>query len=101
MTPTNVVDYVNWKFSSFYRPEQDKAVDESLLKFRGRLSFVQFNSSKSAGFGPKYYKMCESSSGYCQQFRLYAGKKVGDSELPAREVVAVELMAPYLSKGRK
>jgi hypothetical protein len=94
-----VVDYVNRKFSSFYTLEQDIAIDESLVKFRGRLSFVQFNPSKRARFGMEYYTMCESSSGYCQQFRLYTGKEVGDSKLPSHEAIVMELMAPYLSKG--
>jgi hypothetical protein len=96
-----VVVYVNRKFSSFYTPEQDIAIDESLVKFLGKLSFVESNPSKRARFGLKYYNMFGSSSGYCQQFRLYTGKKVGDSELPSHEAVVMEmeLMAPYLSKG--
>jgi hypothetical protein len=90
------VNYINRKFSSFYTPKQVIAIDESLVKFFRRLSFVQFNPSKRTRFGVKYYKMCESSSGCCQQFRLYTGKKVGDSELPSHEAVVVEMMVLYL-----
>ncbi|KAL3225609.1 hypothetical protein MRX96_049170 [Rhipicephalus microplus] len=44
------------------------------MKFRGRLSYVQFNPSKRARFGVKFYKLCESSSGYCLNFSIYTGK---------------------------
>jgi hypothetical protein len=64
-----VVENINWKFSSLSTPEQDMAIDESLVKFCGRLSFIQFNPSKRVRFVLEYYKMCESSSGDCQQFR--------------------------------
>jgi hypothetical protein len=93
-----VVEHVKWNFWSLYTLEQDIAIDESLVKFCRRLSFVQFNPLKRARFGLKYYKMYESSSGYCLQFRLYRGKKVGDSELPSYEAVVMDPMAPYLSE---
>ena len=43
--------------------------------------------------------MSDSNTGYCQQFRLYTGQKVGDSELLSNEAIVMELMAPYMSKG--
>ena len=51
---------------------QDIAVDESLMKVCGRLSLIQFNPTKQTNFGIKYYKLYESSSGYCTQFRIYS-----------------------------
>ncbi|KAG8239481.1 hypothetical protein J437_LFUL018989 [Ladona fulva] len=56
-----------------YDPQQNLAVDESLMKFRGRLSYVQYNPSKRAQFGVKFYKICESTYGYCMQFSIYTG----------------------------
>lgn len=50
------------------------AVDESLIKFRSRLSYVQFNSSKRARFGAKFHKLCESSRSYCLNSSIYTGK---------------------------
>jgi len=51
---------------------QDIAVDESLMKLCGRLSLIKFNPTKQAHFGIKYYKLYDSSSGYCTQFRIYS-----------------------------
>ena len=84
------IDYINNKFQTLYTLMQDIAVDESLtlmqditvdeslMKLCGRLSFIQFNPTKQAHFGVKYYKLCESSSSHCAQFRIYSW----DSEPP-------------------
>ena len=64
------------------------SVDESLMKFRGRLSYIQFNPSKRARFGVKFYKLCESSFGYCYRFKIYVGKdKTPGTDVPASESV--------------
>ncbi|XP_049870488.1 piggyBac transposable element-derived protein 4-like isoform X1 [Pectinophora gossypiella] len=69
-----VIDYFNAKFSSMYYPGQNVAIDESLLKWHGRLSISQKIATKAAQVGVKTYEMCESSSGYLWQFRVYTGK---------------------------
>uniref|UniRef100_A0A6G5ABU7 Putative piggybac transposable element-derived n=1 Tax=Rhipicephalus microplus TaxID=6941 RepID=A0A6G5ABU7_RHIMP len=69
-----VLDIILKSVGVAYNPEASVAVDESLMKFRGRLSYVQFNSSKRARFGVKFYKLCESPSGYCLNFSIYTGK---------------------------
>ncbi|XP_054274551.1 piggyBac transposable element-derived protein 4-like [Macrosteles quadrilineatus] len=57
--------------------DEDKeiCVDESLIKFRGRLSYIQFNPSKRARFGIKIYKLNDSKTGYCYDFKIYTGKE--------------------------
>lgn len=69
-----VVDYFNSKFTALYMPAQNIAIDESLLKWQGRLSFAQKISSKAAGVGVKTYELCESATGYLWRFFVYAGK---------------------------
>ena len=93
------IDFLNDKLKNLYVPEEDIAIDESLVKCRGRLSFITFNPSKRARFGVKYYKLCESSSGYCTQFRIYSGSKLGNEDLPSNEAIVQELMSPYISQG--
>ncbi|XP_045508881.1 uncharacterized protein LOC123704546 [Colias croceus] len=69
-----VTDYFNDKFSSLYYPRQEIAIDESLLKWHGRLSFAQKINTKAAQVGIKTYELCESSTGYLWRFIVYAGK---------------------------
>jgi hypothetical protein len=64
------IDYFSNKFQALYTPIQKVAIDESLMKLEGRLSFIQFNPTKGAPFNIKYYKICEPGSGYCTQFRI-------------------------------
>ncbi|RVE46463.1 hypothetical protein evm_008873 [Chilo suppressalis] len=69
-----VLDYLNFKFASLYKPAQEIAIVESLFKWHGRLSFSQKISSKAAQVGVKTYELCESSTGYLWRFFVYTGK---------------------------
>lgn len=96
-----VLDYIIESIGSAYSPE-GLAVGESLMKFRGRLSYVQFNPSKRARFGVKFYKLCESASGYCLKFSVYTGKS---EQTPATigmlstEAVVINLVGDVLADG--
>lgn len=46
---------------------------QSLMKFKGRLGCVVFVRIKRARDGIKFYKLCESSLGYCLNFKIYTG----------------------------
>ncbi|KAM5191663.1 LOW QUALITY PROTEIN: piggyBac transposable element-derived protein 4-like [Mantella aurantiaca] len=51
-------------FQQTYVPERDISIDESLMAYKGRLSWIQYIASKRARFGIKSYMLCESSTGY-------------------------------------
>lgn len=59
-----VIDHLQKKFCSLYLPRQEIAIDESLLKWQGRLSFAQKIATKAAKVGVKSYELCESDTGY-------------------------------------
>lgn len=48
-------------------------VDETMVPWRGRLIFRQYNSSKAAKYGIKLFKLC-SVSGYTFATIVYTGK---------------------------
>ncbi|KAL6438799.1 hypothetical protein ACFW04_003704 [Cataglyphis niger] len=95
-----VVDFLNARFQELYTPEENVVIDESLMKFRERLNFIQYIASKRARFGIKFYKLCESNSGYCYRFKIYTGQDVlrGSNE-SASESVVTQLAEPILGKG--
>ncbi|KAK2578546.1 hypothetical protein KPH14_012575 [Odynerus spinipes] len=71
----SVRDYFNEKFQNNYTPaEYSISLDESLMKYTGRMSNKQYNPSKRARFGVKFYKLCESKLGYCIKFKIYTGQ---------------------------
>lgn len=69
-----ILDYVNTKFPEIYTPRRELSIDESLLLWKGQLSWVQCIRTKAARFGIKTYELCEAFSGYCLKMALYAGK---------------------------
>ena len=95
----NVVTYLNDKFQKMYKADENLSLDESLIKFRGRLSYVQFIPKKRARFGIKFYKLCESKSGYCLAFQIYRGQDKKNEETPASESVVLGLTEKILGKG--
>lgn len=97
-----IIDHVLKVFADSYSAQEDLAVDESLMKFRGRLAYVQFNPSKRARFGIKFYKLCESSSGYCLNFSIYTGKDTKSDatmSMLCSEAIVVDLLGDRLGDG--
>ncbi|XP_040203738.1 piggyBac transposable element-derived protein 4-like [Rana temporaria] len=100
-----LIDFFNEKFAELYIPEQNISVDESLVHFTGRLGIKQYIPSKRARYGLKLNKLCESSSGYVNAFRVYEGK---DSQIQPPECpsymgisgkIVWELAFPLFQKG--
>jgi len=69
-----VIDHMQNKFQSAIVPEQNIALDEELLLFKGRLGFRQYMPLKRSRFGVKLFCVCESSTAYVLKFHIYAGK---------------------------
>lgn len=40
-------------------------VDETMVPWRGRLIFRQFNAGKAAKYGKKLFKLCATNGNYC------------------------------------
>lgn len=98
----NTVDYLNDKFDELYTPEQNVSIDESLMKFKGRMGCVVFVRIKRARYGIKFYKLCESRTGYCVNFKIYTGggqDKDDDNEFNVSETVVRDLMKPIVNQG--
>nr|XP_039253699.1 piggyBac transposable element-derived protein 4-like [Styela clava] len=61
-------------FESCYTPSRDIAIDETLIPFKGRISFREVSKSKKARFGIKIWSLVESSTGYVSRLQSYTGK---------------------------
>ena len=88
-------------FCTSYCPDQHISVDESLLKFYGRLKFKQYNPFKRSHFGLKLYRLCESSGkmcGYTWNFKVCSGQDK-DKNIPASTKVVMELSKELLGLG--
>ena len=97
------IDLILKKFMKNYIPNQKISIDESLLGWKGNLSWVQYIPAKHKRFGMKFFELCESSTGYIWNFFIYAGsdttymEKYMDSPVTSR--IVFSLMDPLLGKG--
>lgn len=72
-------------------------VDESMIPFRGRLSFRQYNKSKRHKYGIKLFKVC-TNPGYRIKVQIYSGKNFDTvSNTPTK--VVLSLCEELLNKG--
>jgi len=88
--------------NSFY-PFQNLCIDESLLLFKGRLSFKQYIPAKRSRFGIKTYVLCDCKTGYVLDSIIYTGSESHVTE-NAEEIgktgnIVLTLLKPYLGKG--
>jgi len=63
-------------FSKFCNPSENLAVNEAIVKFKGRIVFKQYIPKKRKRFGMKMFKMCDST-GYTYDMKVYLGKDKG------------------------
>jgi len=68
-----VFDKLNEAYAKFYNPSEHLAVDEVIVKFKGRVIFRQYIPKKRKCFGIKIYKLC-NESGYTHDMRVYLGR---------------------------
>lgn len=71
----NVFDRWVQRSKSLYVPGKCVTVDEQLLPFRGRCSFIQYIPSKPAKYGIKIWVLCDSESYYAYNLAVYVGRE--------------------------
>ena len=68
-------DYLNKKFPYNFIPNENATIDESMIKFKGRLSFRQYLPAKPTKWGVKLWNLADSATGYMHRFQVYTGKE--------------------------
>ena len=88
---------INENFATKYNMGRDLSIDESLIPFKGRLSFRQFIPSKRARFGVKCWVKADSSNGFVSQFVVYTGRdETANPGVPLATRVVQNLMESNL-----
>lgn len=86
-------------------PFGNLAIDESLVLWKGRLSFKQFIKTKRHRFGIKIFVICDVETDFILNILIYTGStteyKKTDPNLGISGAVVNTLMKPYLKKGHK
>jgi len=84
---------LNDNYAKFYNPSENLAVDEVIVKYRGRVIFRQYISKKRKCFGIKIYKLCDEA-GYTCAMRVYLGK---DSQSATDDMTATHATVRHLT----
>ena len=98
-----VIEHLRKAFKEKFRPFQDLCIDESLMLWRGRLSFRQYIPSKRHRFGVKLFVFCDVESDYMNDFIIYTG---GDTEIEHDDALGISgsvvktFLSDYVNQGR-
>ena len=68
------LDEVVAAFQSAYVPSCNIAIDESIIGFKGQLSWIQYMPKKPTKWGLKAWALADSENGYIWNFKVYTGK---------------------------
>ncbi|KAK2182827.1 hypothetical protein NP493_334g00007 [Ridgeia piscesae] len=86
------VDFLNDQFQAVYVPYGKYTVDESMVKFKGRLEFRQYLPAKPTKWGVKVWVLAESDTGYLLKFQVYTGRAPGGQERGLTHRVVTDLV---------
>lgn len=65
---------IKYAILSEYTPDEEISVDESMVPFKGRLSFKQYMKDKPCKFEIKFWMLADATSAYCWNFDVHVGK---------------------------
>ena len=68
------LESIRANFLSQYVPHKEVAIDEAMIKFKGRSSLKQYMPMKPIKRGIKMWCRADSINGYLNDFEIYAGK---------------------------
>ena len=68
------LDIVNPTYEKCHQPARDLSLDESMVKFKGRLFFRQYLPAKPTRWRIKQFVLAEAKTGYCLKSIVYSGK---------------------------
>ena len=95
-----LISYLVSRYKSSYIPSQCVSVDESMINFRGRLSFLQYLPKKPKKWGMKAWVLADSDNGYTWNWDLYTGKHDAPNDgLPLFSRVVLSLSSDLFNKG--
>lgn len=96
-----LLDIVNPTYEKWYQPARDLSLDESMVKFKGRLFFRQYLPAKPTRWGIKQFVLAEAKTGYCLRSIVYTGKASFPryKGVSLSEQVVLSLVQGYEDKG--
>ncbi|CAK9809611.1 PiggyBac transposable element-derived protein 4 [Anthophora plagiata] len=99
---SSFLDCINSKFLKYFTPGEEICVDESTIKFKGRISFITYNPKKPTKWGIRVYTMADANTGYICGILPYYGsfttEKLIRPDLPISTRIPLHLYTMLLEK---
>ena len=96
----HMVDYLCQCFREVYVPEREVAIDETMLKAKGRFLCKHYVKIKPIKWGTKLFTLAESKTGYVLNILLYSGKQP-DTEYSKITQTVLDVARYSLNKGHR
>ena len=93
------MDLLLIRFQDLYKVNGFVTVDESMVKFKGHLAFLQYLPMKPVKWGVKVWVMVESKIGYVNNFQVYTGALQGKAEKDLVHCIVTDLVKPYFGSN--
>ncbi len=97
-----IIENLRKKFEKAVIPWENLCVDESLMLWKGRLSFKQYIPSKRHRFGVKLFMLCDCDTKFVLNFIVYTGAETELDNHPEVGIpgsVVLTLLKNYLKKN--
>lgn len=94
----SLIDKLHTNFQNTLTPGEEIVIDETMVPWRGRLSFRQYIPGKKHKYGVKLFKIC-STEGFTWKLQVYTGA-TQNKELGLGERVVLELCEGLYNEGR-
>ncbi|XP_051170607.1 piggyBac transposable element-derived protein 4-like [Leptopilina boulardi] len=85
-----MINHLSENFLKFYKPTKEQAIDESMIRFKGRSSLKQYLPQKPIKRGFKVWVRADKYGFVCE-FQIYTGKIDGSAEKLLGERVVRDL----------
>ena len=96
----DVLDIVRDTYELYYVPHRELSVDETMVKFKGRIFFKQYLPKPGTRWGIKLWSLCDATTGYLLKFFVYTGKEdSADKDIGLGQRVVESLLEGYENKG--
>ena len=89
------------KFKTMFSMNRELSIEESIIGYKGRLSFLQYMPKKPTKWGMKAWVLADSATGYVWNWKLYCGKVTSEEKArqPLAEKVVLDLLTGLEGKG--
>jgi len=94
-----ILDALTRSFRQHYAPSRFLSLDEMMVKFEGRCSFIQYQPRKPINRGFRSWALCDYSNGYVLNLDVYCGASQRREDLGVGEDVVLKLIRPFEGMG--